>query len=675
MVSIHMTSTDKTATAEGTLRQRAEGLVQRGAVRTAENLEPLSPNAMQQMIHDLRVHQIELEMQNEELRRTQVALDSSRAHYADFYDQAPVGHLTVSEHGLVLRANLTTAKLLGVSRSTLAKQAINRFIDTKDQDIFYLFCKKLLESGEALSCELQMVKHDGSRFSVRLDAVTAPAQDNGGAPTLWFVLTDVTVANHAMAEIAATKKSEAFKQAILNSVNAEVAVLDQDGIIRAVNEPWLRFALENSPSPGTVTPQTGIGTNYLAACQPDIDNPANNGLPARIGIQQVLDGTRPSFTLEYPCHSPDQQRWFSMCALPLGTHRQVGITVTHTNITAQKQSQEALRIAAAAFEVREAIMVTDSQHHIVRVNQAFEHVTGYKEQDVLGKTTLLLESTLESPEFYENFWREMTQIGTQRGGCWLVHKNGKDFFALGTSTVVKDDRGDITHYVVVFSDGTETFHQKRQQKQHEAMQREALLREVHHRIKNNLQGLRGLLQQLGSQKPEIAEQMQLVMGHIQGISVIHGLQGRRNNATVRLCELTSEIADAASTLWGTPIMVEIPSGWIPRVVAEKESVALALVLNELIVNAIKHGGQADGQVSTTLGHGRGEADVHVTILNKGQLPDKLDQFPDRHHGLQLIKSLLPLDGTKLVMTQCGDHVCTVLEMTAPVVTLDLKKQA
>ena len=79
-------------------------------------------------VHELRVHQIELEMQNEELRRAQIELDVSRERSFDLYDLAPVAYCTVNEHGLILEANIAAATLLGVARSSLVGQRISRFI-------------------------------------------------------------------------------------------------------------------------------------------------------------------------------------------------------------------------------------------------------------------------------------------------------------------------------------------------------------------------------------------------------------------------------------------------------------------------------------------------------------------------------------------------------------------
>src|ERR1035437_7886549 len=144
-------SADSTASPEAgsgqALRRRAEALAGERTGEMPENLEVLSPEAARRTLHELRVHQIELEMQNEELRRTQADLEVSRARYFDLYDLAPVGYFTLSEQGLILEANLTAAKLFGMARSALVKQPLSRFVLPEDQDIYYLHRKALLETG------------------------------------------------------------------------------------------------------------------------------------------------------------------------------------------------------------------------------------------------------------------------------------------------------------------------------------------------------------------------------------------------------------------------------------------------------------------------------------------------------------------------------------------------
>ena len=147
------------------LRQRAEEI--------AQGLPPDQDITL----HELRVHQIELEMQNEELRRTQDELATARKRYFDLYDLAPVGYVTTGETGRILEANLTAATLLGVSRGALVKQPISRFIISKDKDIYILHLKKILETGKPQTFELRMVKKDGIQFWARLEATAAQGPD------------------------------------------------------------------------------------------------------------------------------------------------------------------------------------------------------------------------------------------------------------------------------------------------------------------------------------------------------------------------------------------------------------------------------------------------------------------------------------------------------------------
>jgi len=173
------------------LRRRAEEFARENAAQSPEDPEAMSPEETRQTLHELRVHQVELEVQNEELRRAQAELDAARARYFDLYDLAPVGYCTLSEQGLLVEANLTAATLLGVARGALVKQPISRFILNADEDIYYLHRKLLFESGEPQSLELRMLKKDGTAFWAHL-ASTA-AHDANGAPVCRVVLSDISV--------------------------------------------------------------------------------------------------------------------------------------------------------------------------------------------------------------------------------------------------------------------------------------------------------------------------------------------------------------------------------------------------------------------------------------------------------------------------------------------------
>ena len=177
------------------LRQRAEEIARENTVESSENLEALSPEEMRQTVHELHVHQIELTLQNEELRRAQVKLDAARARYFDLYDLAPVGYVTLSEQGLILQANLTAAALLGMPRGQLVQQFLSRFIVPEDADTYYLRHKQLLATDAPQAYELRMVKADGTVFWTQL--VATAASDAEGEVVFRVVLTDVTARKRA----------------------------------------------------------------------------------------------------------------------------------------------------------------------------------------------------------------------------------------------------------------------------------------------------------------------------------------------------------------------------------------------------------------------------------------------------------------------------------------------
>ncbi|MDP2853280.1 MAG: HD domain-containing protein [Smithellaceae bacterium] len=207
-----------------TLRKRAESekALQEKAAGRAENVAALSSDEVRQMLHELRVHQIELEMQNEELCRTQKKLEASRAQYFDLYDLAPVGYFTVSEQGLILQANLTAATLLGVARGALVNHLLTRFILKEDQAIYYGQRKLLLETGAPQVCELRLVKKDAATCWVRIDTTTA--QDIDGAPICRATIIDIT--ERKQAEEQLRESLEQVRRAMQTTIQVLVMAVE-----------------------------------------------------------------------------------------------------------------------------------------------------------------------------------------------------------------------------------------------------------------------------------------------------------------------------------------------------------------------------------------------------------------------------------------------------------------
>ena len=172
------------------LRKRAEEKARQNAAEAQKDLMILSPEETRRMLHELRVHQIELEMQNVELRRIQAEMDVYQERYFDLYDLAPVGYCTLSEKGLILEANLTASTILNVVRDALVRQPITRFIVKEDQDTYYRYRKHLFETGEPQMCELHMVPQDGASFWARLDSTVVKYSE--GETQCRVVIIDIT---------------------------------------------------------------------------------------------------------------------------------------------------------------------------------------------------------------------------------------------------------------------------------------------------------------------------------------------------------------------------------------------------------------------------------------------------------------------------------------------------
>ena len=189
-----------TASPRAGLRERAEIRARESQSRAPQKGQELSLEAQQRIICELEIYQIELEMQNEELRRAQAELDIQRAKYFDLYDLAPVGYLTLNERGLISEANLTIATLLGVARSTLPQQPFTRFIMSEDQDVYYRHRKQLFAMGEPQECELRMHSHNGAHFWAHLRAIAA--QDADGAPTCRVIVSDISERKRLHASLA-----------------------------------------------------------------------------------------------------------------------------------------------------------------------------------------------------------------------------------------------------------------------------------------------------------------------------------------------------------------------------------------------------------------------------------------------------------------------------------------
>ncbi len=322
------------------LRRKAEEkLISAGA----ESPQRRAETDQTRLVHELQVHQIELEMQNEELRLSRAEAEANLDLYTGLYDFAPIGYFTLDFNGIIHQANLTGASLIGIERSKLVNRSFRHFIAPEFRPAFAAFLTKAFESLTKQSCEVVMLSEDSGSTYVRIEA-SIPG--------------DSDVCRIAVIDIAESKRAESvlvesreFARSTMDALSAHICVIDGNGIVVAVNKAWLDFAEANPPTPiaengkrrAESLGSTGVGADYLAVCDAATGLGSEGAREFAAGIREVMAGTRSEFEMEYPCHSPDEQRWFIGRVTHfagIGSHM---VAIAHENITDRKLAEEALR--------------------------------------------------------------------------------------------------------------------------------------------------------------------------------------------------------------------------------------------------------------------------------------------------------------------------------------------
>ena len=133
--------------------------------------QELKEKSLEEIIHELQVHQSELETQNEELKRVQFELEASRNKYQDLYDFAPVGYFTLTQKGIIIEVNLAMAALLGMPGSKLIGRGFGHFVAPESLDQWDQHIISVLGHEEKQTCDLRLKREDGSSFYARLDGI------------------------------------------------------------------------------------------------------------------------------------------------------------------------------------------------------------------------------------------------------------------------------------------------------------------------------------------------------------------------------------------------------------------------------------------------------------------------------------------------------------------------
>jgi PAS domain S-box-containing protein len=214
-----MKKTKHTSKQFAELCKRAEALLD----GQLEEIHNIPAEDIRKLIQELHIYQIELEMQNEELRRSQLELEDSHGQYLDLYDFAPVGYFTFDQNGLILEVNLTGADLLGIERRNLIKREFTNFVVPDFKSVFYDHCQQVFKTGVRQICELKLLKKDGASFWGELESeVVKDALDPIQIRT---ILTDITQRKKMKDELIKEKR---FSESVINSLPGIFYLIDEN---------------------------------------------------------------------------------------------------------------------------------------------------------------------------------------------------------------------------------------------------------------------------------------------------------------------------------------------------------------------------------------------------------------------------------------------------------------
>ena len=316
-------------------------------------------------------------------------------------------------------ANRALRELLGKSLEDITGKTDEAFFNETTTAKLRVNDRCVIERGERMATEAIYTNKDDAIAHAYFTVNQPLRHEDGSIYGLCGIATDISERRRVEEKL---RDSEAFTIGILDSLTSHIVVLDEHGVIVAVNNAWRRFARENSLPERH---QAMLGLNYLDACKSVVNGHYNHEADAaHTGIAAVLAGELESFDLEYPCHSPDQERWFHMKVSPLqGLHR--GAVVKHENITGRKQAEQALVQLKAMIDVSlEGFWIVDLKGNMLQVNEAYAEISGYS----MDELTHMHISQLEVKEDFEQINAHIAKIveqGYDQFETLHRHKDGR----------------------------------------------------------------------------------------------------------------------------------------------------------------------------------------------------------------------------------------------------------
>ncbi len=506
--------------------------------------------------------------------------------------------------------------------------------------------------------ERQLRRNDGTLVWVQVSKRLVDEADPAGG----YIASYVNVDDRHRAQQAVALQAERTR-AILDSVLVGIVTVGSGGI------EWMNRSARRMFG-GDLADFVKLPISTVAT--PDPDHPFRRTQY----LDDLIEGQAETFECKVKARD-GREFWIVGNAVATGRDA-TGRQLTYALLDIERRRQAEARIAEAQSSLQRiieaaplAITLSDARSlRVLQANEVAAKIVERSPNELIGRTP----EELFTPEHAAEHRRDMEQALAARD----VTQREYRIQMLGESRVWDARYMPLAapgqppdQLLMVATDVTEQRAAQEARFEAAIAQREMLVKEVHHRIKNNLQGVAGLLQQIGARKPEMATVMSEVVGQVQAIAQVYGLQVGMSGP-LRMKSVLEAITSSVQRTFGRSISFDMqgpaPDRWA---LPEAESIPIALSINELLTNAIKHSvGVADGATPVSCRLACSDHEVRIIISNSGDLPPgfNLARFPGGVSGLGLVRALLPRRSAGLTVEQQGVEVVATVRLVPPGVT-------
>ncbi|MBL0727567.1 PAS domain S-box protein [Piscinibacter sp. HJYY11] len=557
----------------------------------------------------------------------------------------------------VQRANQAMCRLVGLDANAMTGLPTSALYASEEEFLrLRAITRASMDKTGRWTGERQLRRHDGSLVWVQVS--TRQIDDNNAAEGL--IASYVNVDDRHRAQQAVALQAERTR-AILDSVLVGIVTVGPGGI------EWMNRSARRMFGGDLAD---FIGQPMSTVAMPGDEHPFRQTQY----LHELVEGQAETFECKVKARD-GREFWVVGNAVVTG-RESTGRQLTYALLDIERRRQAEARtieVQASLQRVIEAaplaISLFDAQTlRVVQANQAAAHSIGLAPDQLVGRTP----EELFEPAVAERYRADMMQAltaGAVTQREYRVETDGEARLWDARYLPMAATGAPPDQLLMVATDVTEQRAAQEARFEAAIAQREMLVKEVHHRIKNNLQGVAGLLQQIGARKPEMASAISEVVGQVQAIAQVYGLQVGATGP-LRVKSVLEAITGSVQRTFGRTIRLTVEGPAHLWALPEAESIPIALTINELLTNAVKHSMAIDDPSAVHCSLACSEGRVQVGIANRGQLPPgfNLARYPGGVSGLGLVRALLPRRSATLTVEQLGDDVLATIVLVPPGVT-------